>query len=108
MPPKFTTRLLENKTVQARGLRIKTVEVINTKRNKTLKYNELQLITDSLLERMPENIKFCIRGLNPIGMITIKGFDTEMIEDDYYAGRVLEDAKFMEFRVLHVSFAIPI
>lgn len=104
----FKTRLLENKTVQSRGIRIKTVEVVNNTKNKTINYEELEDITNNLLEKMPENAKLCIRGINPLGMMTIKGFDTDIDGDDYYIGRVAEHDKFMEFFKLHISIAIPI
>ena len=88
------------------------VILIEKKNNSKINISSITHIAEEFSElyekKYKKDVKFVVRAKNPIGYLTLKGYNEgiDAIEDqaDYFDGRVKEKSKFNEYDSVELTF----
>ena len=89
---------------------VKTTIKFTKGKNKEFKIDDVRDLYTRLQEKN-KNSKYCIVGMTPTGLKTLKSFDDDFIEDEkiisYYDGYVKSDAKFKKVSYFVITKLTP-
>jgi hypothetical protein len=98
-----------NKRTFSDGSEKTTIKLTKDKK-KEFDIDDIRQLSNKLQEKNKKS-KYCIVGMTPLGLRTLKGFDSEYIDDDiideYYRGYVKSDAKLKKISYFVITKLTP-
>lgn len=102
--------VLKNEKIKVGNIKKQKINIA-MKKKKPLKQKDIkeivQQLSDKFKREKDEDAKILVRGMNELGVWTLKGYDEsidEMFEDEeeYLSGRVKDSGKFQHFQQIEI------